>query len=144
MAETIQVQATYDAAMRFDIHSSGGHTVRLDGEHAAGYSPMEMLLASLAGCSGLSVISILRKKQEAITPYEVHVQGTRAETHPLVFVEITVEHLITGHSVRPQSVERAIELAETRYCGVSIMLRQATRLTHTYRIQEAEEPLPQA
>ena len=144
MAETIQVQATYDAAMRFDIHSSGGHTVRLDGEHAAGYSPMEMLLASMAGCSGMSVISILRTQREAITHYEVHVQGTRAETHPLVFVEITVEHLITGHSVRPQSVERAIELAETRYCGVSIMLRQATRLTHTYRIQEAEEPLPQA
>ena len=138
MAERMRVQAKYEVGMRFGIESGSGHNVTLDGEHLAGYSPMEMLLASLAGCSGMSVISILLKKQEHVTSYEVRVEGVRAETHPLVFVEIVAEHVITGRHVRPASVERAIELAETRYCGVSILLGKATNLKHTYRIIEAE------
>lgn len=137
MTETVQVHATYDAGMRLDIHSEAGHMLRLDGEHVEGYSPMELLLASLAGCSGMSVISILQKKQEAVSHYEVHVQGIRAATYPLVFVEIAVEHIVTGHAVRAASIERAIELAETRYCPVSVMLGKVTKLTHSYRILEA-------
>jgi putative redox protein len=137
MTEGMQVRATYDAAMRFEVTSASGHMVTLDGEHQAGYGPMEMLLASLAGCSGASVISILQKKQEDVTHYEVHVRGARAETYPRIFVEIAVEHIITGHHVSSISVERAIELAETRYCGVSIMLGKATKLTHSYKIIEA-------
>ena len=138
MAETMNIQATYGAGQSFNIATGTGHTITLDGEHHSGASPMELLLASLAGCSGISIISILQKKQEDVTHYEIHVQGVRAAVHPLVFVEITAEHIITGHHVRPQSVERAIELAETRYCGVSIMLRKATQLKHIYRINEAE------
>jgi putative redox protein len=138
MAETMNVQATYATGSTFNMATGTGHTVTLDGEHHSGASPMELLLASLAGCSGISIISILQKKQEDVTRYEIHVQGVRAEVHPLVFLEITVEHIITGHHVRPRSVERAIELAETRYCGVSIMLGKATQLRHIYRINEAE------
>ncbi len=137
MADIVQVQATYDAAMRFEVKSSAGHTIMLDKEHVAGYGPMEMLLASLAGCSGISIISILQKKQEDVKHYEVRVQGVRAETYPQVFVEINVEHIITGHHIRSASVERAIELAETRYCGVSIMLGKVTKLTHSYKLIEA-------
>jgi putative redox protein len=110
----------------------------MDGDHLAALSPMEMVLASLASCSGISVLSILQKKREDITGYEVRVQGIRASGHPKVFTDITVEHIISGHNVRPASVERAIELAETRYCGVSIMLSQAAKLTNTYRIIEAD------
>src|SRR5437899_7009539 len=107
MAESTQVQATYDTAMRFEVTATSGHTVTLDGEHEAGYGPMELLLASLAGCSGMSVISILQKKQEDVTHYEVHVRGVRAETYPRVFVEIADEHIITGHHVLAISEERA-------------------------------------
>ncbi|HYK86643.1 MAG TPA: OsmC family protein [Ktedonobacteraceae bacterium] len=136
MAQTMQAQGTYDAGSRFTVQSGSGHSVTMDGDHLAGYSPMEMVLASLAACSGISVISILQKKREDVTHYEISVRGTRAETHPKVFEEIAVEHIVTGHAVHPQSVERAIELAETRYCGVSIMLGKAVKLTHTYRIIE--------
>lgn len=138
MTETMNVQATYTAHMAFKIETGTGHSVTLDGNHQAGASPMELLLVSLAGCSGMSVISILQKKKEDVTDYKVHVQGVRAGDHPKVFEEITVEHIITGHHVNPQSIERAIELAETRYCGVSIMLGKATHLKHIYHIIEAE------
>jgi putative redox protein len=138
MASSMQVKAVYYAAQRFEVTSASGLTVRLDGEHQEGYSPMEMLLGCLASCSGISVISILQKKHTAVTHYEVQVRGLRAETHPLVFVEISVEHIITGHQVPPAAVERAIELAETRYCGVSIMLGKAVKLNHSYRIIAVE------
>ena len=139
MVQIMHVQGIYDADSRFTVQSGTGHTVVMDGDHLAGASPMEMLLASLAGCSGISVISILQKKREHVTHYEIAVHGKRAEEHPKVFEEIAVEHIVTGHGIRPQSIERAIELAETRYCGVSIMLGKATKLTHTYRILEAEQ-----
>ena len=136
MANVLQAQGVYDAGARFTVQSGSGHSVVMDGDHLAGYSPMEMVLASLASCSGISVISILQKKREDVTHYEIHVRGIRAEEHPKVFEEIVAEHIITGRAVRPQSVERAIELAETRYCGVSIMLGKAVKLTHTYHIVE--------
>ena len=138
MAEKVHVQAKFDTGMRFSVESGSGHSVMLDGEHDSGYSPMELVLASLAGCSGISVISIVLKKQQVVTNYEVRVEGIRAETYPLVFTDITVEHILTGHNIRPEAVERAIELAETRYCPVSVMLGKVTNLKQIYQIIEAD------
>ena len=76
--------------------------------------------------------------RQEVTGYDVRVHGTRAEDHPLVFVKITVEHMITGHQVDPAAVRRAVELSETRYCGAGAMLSKTARLTHTFRIGEDE------
>ena len=138
MTERVHVHAKFDAGARFSVESGSGHSLTLDGEHDAGYSPMELVLASLAGCSGISVISIVLKKQQVVTNYEVRVEGIRAETYPLVFTDISVEHILTGHHIRPEAVERAIELAETRYCPVSVMLGKVTNLKQTYQIIEAD------
>ncbi len=61
---------------------------------------MELLLVGLAGCTRMDVTSILRKKRQQVTGYEVHVWGVRAEDHPMVFVEITVEHVVIGHRIQ--------------------------------------------
>jgi putative redox protein len=144
MAEVMAVQATLETGMRFEVEAGSGHRVTLDaaehgGGHNEGFRPMEMLLVGLAGCTGMDVISILRKKRQDVTGYEVHVQGVRAEDHPMVFVEITVEHVVTGHHIQPEAVARAIELSEERYCGAGAMLGKVAHLTHTYRIVEAAE-----
>jgi len=144
MAEVMVVQAKLETALRFTATADSGHSVTLDAaEHAggqnAGFRPMEMLLVGLAGCTGMDVISILRKKRQQVTGYEVHVEGVRAEENPMVFVDITVEHVVTCHQVQPDAVERAIELSEGRYCGAGAMLGKVARLTHVYRIVEAEE-----
>jgi len=102
---------------------------------------MELLLVGLAGCTGMDVISILRKKRQDVTAYEVHITGVRAEEHPMVFVEITVEHIVTGHRIQPEAVARAIELSEGRYCGAGAMLGKVAHLTHTYHIVEAAETM---
>jgi putative redox protein len=144
MAEKMTALARLEAGMRFDAESGSGHPVTLDAaEHSggqnAGFIPLELLLIGLAGCTGMDVISILRKKRLQITDYEVRVEGIRAEEHPMVFVEITVEHVITGHNIPPGAVARAVQLSEDRYCGAGAMLGKVAHLTHTFRIVEAEE-----
>jgi len=146
MAEVMTVQATLEGDMRFVAASGSGHHVTLDAaEHGggqdAGFRPMELLLVGLAGCTGMDVISILRKKRLHVIGYEVYVQGVRAEDHPMVFVEITVEHVVTGHHIQPEAVTRAIELSKERYCGAGAMLGKVAHLTHIYRIVEAAETL---
>jgi putative redox protein len=144
MAEVMTARAILETGMRFEAESGSGHHVTLDAaEHGGGenlgFRPMELLLVGLAGCTGMDVISILRKKREQVTGYEVHVRGVRAEEHPMVFVEITVEHVITGHHIQPEAVARAVALSEGRYCGAGAMLGKVAHLTHSYRIVEAAE-----
>jgi len=143
MAEIMTVQATLANNMRFEVQAGSGHHVTLDAaEHSGGqntgFIPMEMLLIGLAGCTGMDVITILRKKRQQVTGYEVHVEGRRAEDHPMVFVEITVEHIITGHHLQAEAVARAIQLSEQRYCGAGAMLGKVAHLTHTFRLIETD------
>lgn len=144
MAETMTARALLGTGMRFEAEAGSGHHVTLDaaehgGGHNTGFRPMELLLVGLAGCTGMDVMSILRKKRQDITAYEVLVTGRRAEDHPMVFVEITVEHIVTGHHIQPEAVARAIELSKTLYCGAGAMLGKVAHLTHTYRLVEAAE-----
>ena len=144
MAEHMTALVKLETGMQFDAESGSGHHFTLDatehgGGHNAGARPMELLLMGLGGCTGMDVISSLRKKREPVTGYEVHVSGIRAEDHPMVFVEITVEHIVTGHHIQPEAVARAIQLSEERYCGAGAMLGKVAHLTHTFRIVEAVE-----
>jgi putative redox protein len=137
MTQQMHVEAKWQSGWRFEAETGSGFNVALDGASPrTAMSPMEMLLAALAGCTGVSVISVLQKMRQDVTGYEIRVSGTRAETHPRVFTEIAVEHIFNGHNLRPESVARAIELSETRYCGVEAMLSKTAKISHRYQIQE--------
>lgn len=144
MGEIMTVRTRLQEDMAFSAESGSGHLVLMDaaehaGGHNFGFRPMEMLLVGLSGCTAMDVISILRKKRQEVTGYEVLVRGERAEDHPMVFTDITVEHIVTGHNVSPEAVARAIELSETKYCGAGAMLGKTARLKHTFRVLEASE-----
>ena len=142
MAKTGTAHARLIGPMRFEVESGSGHTVALDvsaddgGENSAP-TPMEMLLVALAGCTGMDVISILYKQRQDVTGYEIAVHGTRADEHPKVFTDITVEHVVSGQGVNPEFVRRAVELSETKYCSVSAMLGKTAHITTTFRVLEA-------
>ncbi len=143
MGEIMTATARLQGGMRFQGESGSGHTLTMDAaEHAggqdAGFRPMELLLVGLAGCTAMDVISILRKKREDVTDYEVQVTGERAEDHPMVYTSVTVTHIVTGHNVRPESVARAVELSETKYCGASATLSKTGRVEHKFVVREAE------
>jgi putative redox protein len=143
MAKQGDATGVWVAPMAFDVLTGSGHTVRLDvraaeGGHDSGPSPMEMLLAALAGCTGMDVISILRKMHQDVRAYEVRVHGVRAEEYPQVYTEVTVEHVLTGYHIAAAAVERALSLSETKYCGVTNTLNKTARVTSTYRIVESD------
>jgi putative redox protein len=141
MGQVMTAHAALLDGMRFSAEAGSGHNVMLDaaledGGQDTGFRPMELLLVGLAGCTGMDVISILRKKRQQVTGYDVRVRAERAEDHPMVFTSITVEHLVRGHAINPDAVARAIELSETRYCGAGAMLGKSARLSHTYQVVE--------
>jgi putative redox protein len=145
MPEFMTASARLVRGMQFEAAAGSGHYVTLDAseEHGGtdlGFRPMELLAVGLAGCTAMDVIGILRKKRQVVTDYEVHVQAARAEQHPMVFTEITVEHRVTGQHVDPEAVRRAIELSECCYCGAGATLAKTAKITHTFRIFEDDAP----
>lgn len=139
MAKEMDVSARLAGGMRFEVETGSGSTIHLDmasgeGGEGAGAQPMEMLLVGLAGCAGMSNLLILRNRKQDVRDYEIRVHGTRAGSHPQVFTEITVEHVITGRGIKPEVVERAILLTEQKFCGASVMLEKTARINHTYQI----------
>ena len=112
------------------------HVLPDEGRQEGGPRPMELLLIGLAGCTSMDVISVLQKKRQPITGLEIKVTAERAEEHPKVYTAIHVEYVVKGKGVKPEAVERAIELSETKYCSATAMLRQAAAITTSYRIVE--------
>ncbi len=129
--------------MSFEGTGPSGLTLPMDtssqfGGDDNGFRPMELLLIGLAGCTGMDVISILKKKRQDVTAFEVRVQGERAEDHPKVFTHIVVEYVVTGRDLDPVAVERAVELSSTKYCSAEAMLDKVAKIENKITIQQAE------
>ena len=123
--------------MRFEARTGSGHTVVMDnGEGDTGARPAELVGVALGGCTGMDVISILRKKRQAVTGYEIRVSGLQAEGHPNNFTRFDVVHVVDGEDIDPEAVRRAIELSATRYCSVGSTLASGDlELHHSYVIR---------
>ena len=135
MASEKFATARFAGGMKFTARSGSGHELTMDtglddsGENA-GFSPMEIPLIALLGCTGMDVVSVLRKMRQEVTAYEMSGHGVRADTHPKVFVAIEVEHVFTGPALSAASVRRAVELSATRYCSVGGMLQKTATITN--------------
>lgn len=99
-----------------------------------GLSPMELLLAGLAGCTGLDVASILEKKHKSLQNLEITVRGKRAEDHPRIYTEIEIYYLFKGEDLDHGSVERAIQLSHQKYCSASAMLGASADIQISFEI----------
>ena len=130
--------------MVFIGRSASGFPVQMDadlsfGGMESGVRPMEMIALGLAGCTAMDVISILRKKRQNVTQFEVRIDAPRSVDHPKVFTRATITYLVTGHSVDEDAVLRSIELAATKYCPAQIMFEPAVPMDLHYEIYEDEE-----
>src|SRR3954447_4157031 len=126
----------YAGEEAFVAESQSGHAIVTSFSHdqMSAPSPMELLLIALGGCMGADVISILEKKRQRISAYEIQVRGTRRDEHPRIYTRIEVIHPVRGDQIDERAVARAIELSETKYCSVSAMLAATAKITARYEI----------
>jgi putative redox protein len=106
------------------------------GGDSDGFRPLELMVLSLAGCTAMDVISILMKKRQDVTAFEVKVHTKQAETLPKVFTQAVITYLVTGHAVDGAAVLRAIELSATKYCPAQAMLGKVIPMEMVYEIYE--------
>ncbi|MBE3118494.1 MAG: OsmC family protein [Candidatus Atribacteria bacterium] len=103
-----------------------------------GFRPLELMAVSLAGCTAMDVISILTKKKQDVTAFEVKVHAEQAEEFPKVFTQAVITYLVTGLAVDEAAVLRAIELTATKYCPAQAMLGKVVPMELVYEIYEDE------
>ncbi|MCS6818186.1 MAG: OsmC family protein [Blastocatellia bacterium] len=121
-------------------HSPSGRAIVIDAdrERDSAPGPMQLLLLALGACTGTDVATILKKKRQVVTHYEVRVSAEQREEYPRIWQDIVVRHIVRGRQISEGAVREAIRLSETKYCSVSAMLGAATTVTMTYEIQEEE------
>lgn len=121
--------------------TDSNHWITMDGPEDfggsnAGIRPKELILISLAGCTGSDVASILQKKKVKLDGFEMNITAEQQDEHPQVFTKINLEYVFYGKNLPVNEIERAIELSQTKYCSVTAMLQKAMPVEHTYRIVE--------
>ncbi len=129
-----KVNTVWKEKMAFDSQL-GNHSVRMDttpemGDDS-GPSPKQLVLAGLAGCTGMDVVSLLKKMRVDYTGFEIDIEADLTEEHPIVFSEIRMKYLVSGKDIDHSKVEKAINLSQDRYCGVSAMLKKNSPITYS-------------
>jgi putative redox protein len=139
----MDAKVKWHGRLTFTGSADSGFTVPLGSERAVGgdedgFRPMELLAMGLAGCTAMDVISIMSKKRQEITDFEVLVHAPRATEHPKVFTSATIEYQVTGHNVDEAALVRAIELSATRYCPAQGMFGKIIPIDLKYQIFEGQ------
>lgn len=137
----MNAKAVWKGGMAFTGANDDGYLVPMDakaivGGQDMGFRPLQLLAIGLAGCTGMDVISILRKKRQEVTGFNVEAEVERAAEHPKVFTKIILKYTVKGKNLDPQAVERAVALSETKYCGAQAMLAKTAEIVHEIVIEE--------
>lgn len=138
-----RASVTWKSDMHFTGTADTGFGLTLDaapavGGQEMGFRPLELMLISLCGCTAMDVISILKKKRQDVTGFEVRAEADQADEHPHVYTDIRLTYIVRGRDVDPAAVERSIELSETKYCPAHAMLGESASITSSYEVHEEE------
>ena len=136
-----KVSWTGPQGMSFVAETGSGHAVVMDGAPDGGGRnlaprPMEMVLLGTGGCTAYDVVVILRKSGQDVRGCDVSVAAERADTDPKVFTRISFSFTVRGRGLKPNIVERAIQLSHDKYCSASAMLAHTAELAFDWTIIE--------
>ena len=134
----MDAKVIWQGKMAFDGSADTGFEIPIDaaeevGGENGGSRPMELIAIGLAGCTAMDVISILKKKRETITSFDVKVHTKSAESHPKVFTKAVIEYNVCGHHVNKAAVLRSIELSAVRYCPAQAMFAKICPIELKYQ-----------
>jgi len=134
------VRVKWIDGMRFVATDSMGHSIVMDaskqvGGEGSGFSPLQLLLAALGGCTGIDIVDLMRKQRQKVDNLEIVISGERVEEPPRVYKDIHAEYRVKGKDIKEEAVQRAIRLSEDKYCSVGAMLKAKAKVTSSYIIQ---------
>lgn len=138
MKETIKTRWLNDLSFEAEVD---GHKIYLDTslEHGGknmGPRPKPLMMVALAGCTGMDVAAILKKMRVEVEELTVEVEGDVTEEHPKRFEGMKIIYRVKGKEINRKSVEKAVDLSKTKYCGVSANYSKAFPITHEIIIEE--------
>ncbi len=139
----MEARVIWKGDLDFSAGAESSFTIPLTSHGSAGgngesLSPMELIALGLAGCTAMDVISILEKKRERVSAFEVRFNGERSGMYPKVFTHIALEFIVTGDGIDPSAVKRAVQLSSDKYCPVHAMLKQAVAIENKITIIQAD------
>ena len=131
----------YTEGMQFVGQAGSGHAIVMDtdqefGGSNTGLRPMELLLIGVGGCSGMDIVSVLKKKKQKLTGLEVNVDGKKAEDYPQKYTDINIEYIVRGKGLSEEAVKKAVDLSMDKYCSVKATLEGSAKITFSYKIVE--------
>ena len=132
------VDVTWNEKMSFST-SVNGHEIILDADGSVGGEdrgprPKPLMLVALGGCTGMDVISILRKMRVEVESLRVRVEGELTDEHPRYYRKIHVIYEFGGKDLPMDKLEKAVKLSEDVYCGVGAVYKKAVEVTSEIRI----------
>ncbi len=131
----------YTEGLQFVGEADSRHAIVMDGEEKfggkdSGARPMELLLMGIGGCSGMDVVSILKKKKERLSGLEINVDGKMADDYPHKYTQIDIQFVVKGKGLSEEAVKRAIQLSMDKYCSVKATLEGSAKINFSYQIVE--------
>jgi len=138
MKETITTKWLSDMAFESEVD---GHKIYMDSSHEHGGKnmgprPKPLMMVALAGCTGMDVASILKKMREDVEEFSIDIEGDVTEEHPKRFEGMKIIYRLKGKGINRKNVEKAVDLSQSRYCGVSANYREAFPISHEIIIEE--------
>ena len=135
----LDCRVVYMEGLQFVGESRSGHAIVMDADPGVGGKnigprPVELLLLGIGGCSGMDVISILQKKKQQVTGFEIIVKGQKAEEYPKKLTDVTLEFVVTGKNISEKAVKRSIDLSMNKYCSVKATLEGSAQINFSYKI----------
>jgi putative redox protein len=139
----LKATVTWNEKLKFTGVADSGFAVKMDTKKESGgddsaVRPTELLAMSVGGCTAMDVMSILQKKRQDVTGFEVIIHTERALEHPRKFLGMTIEYVVTGRNVDPDAVDRAVQLSEDKYCSVINTLKGNVKFKTKIVIKELE------
>lgn len=128
-----------DKEQHMEAANEEGGLIRMDGRNQiggleGGFSPMQLLLAGIGGCSAIDIIDILEKQRQNLQNLRVEVEGDKQKNGTYSEFKTINLHFVLEGDLDPAKVERAIDLSINKYCSVSKALEKGSKITHSYEI----------
>lgn len=131
MAQEIKTQ--WEGQMLFNADTLGGNfkidAAEESGGQGKGVRPKALMLTSLAGCTGMDIVSLLKKMRAEVDDLDINVAGELTDEHPKIYNKVTLEYVFYGENLKKDKIEKAIQLSAEKYCGVMEMFKQFAEIT---------------